>query len=489
MQQSPQAVFIKRFGDLVALLRVDPGNDAAQELALAAAAHAVIALGVVVDAGVEHETLADDLTLRGRLRARRVDTLRVAAGAEPYELMMLARALSHDATPVPTTPDVTVEFVPDVVRPPEPAPHFDPPPYGVVRGAGERRRWADRRRPSAECWRGPERRRDNDRRNMGERRLRLIKHQEQDIARMMRRLTHAVAEHDWAQVLELGDRLRAYAPRVPATERRTFAIAVRRHFPRPVLDGIVQVALRNATLQPAAAGLLRWAGLDGAEVMLAAVCSSEAAAPRRFLHDALATMPEAFSLVAALLESRIWFEARHAALILGRQRRPEAVEPLKRQLAHADSRVRAGVLRALAEFPTADVVDVLRAALAHPVPDTRAAAAEAIGLQRAAALAMPLTTALSRERDPAAWSAMVQALGAIGTPDACAALAGMALERRSLLPRKGYRTEQRVEVVRVLAAVASPAAEVALERIVQQGDAPVRSAARAARAGRVAAVG
>ena len=33
----PTATFIKRFGDLVTLLRVDPGNDAAQDLALSAA--------------------------------------------------------------------------------------------------------------------------------------------------------------------------------------------------------------------------------------------------------------------------------------------------------------------------------------------------------------------------------------------------------------------------------------------------------------------
>ena len=37
----PTATFIKRFGDLVTLLRVDPGNDAAQDLALSAAAAAV----------------------------------------------------------------------------------------------------------------------------------------------------------------------------------------------------------------------------------------------------------------------------------------------------------------------------------------------------------------------------------------------------------------------------------------------------------------
>jgi len=37
----PKSTFVKRFGDLIALLRVDPGNDAAQDLALAAAADVV----------------------------------------------------------------------------------------------------------------------------------------------------------------------------------------------------------------------------------------------------------------------------------------------------------------------------------------------------------------------------------------------------------------------------------------------------------------
>jgi hypothetical protein len=38
-----------------------------------------------------------------------VDRLRVAAGAEPYELQAVARALAHDLTPIPATPNVQVE--------------------------------------------------------------------------------------------------------------------------------------------------------------------------------------------------------------------------------------------------------------------------------------------------------------------------------------------------------------------------------------------
>jgi hypothetical protein len=43
--------------------------------------------------------------------ARQVDRLRIAAGAQPHELQAVARALAHDLTPVPATPNVEVELL------------------------------------------------------------------------------------------------------------------------------------------------------------------------------------------------------------------------------------------------------------------------------------------------------------------------------------------------------------------------------------------
>jgi hypothetical protein len=103
--------FVKRFGDLVALMRVDPGNDAAQDLALAAAAGAVAGRGVEVEAANEMAGSATGLGLRARMIARQVDRLRIAAGAEPYELQAVARALAHDVTPIPVMPHVAVDLL------------------------------------------------------------------------------------------------------------------------------------------------------------------------------------------------------------------------------------------------------------------------------------------------------------------------------------------------------------------------------------------
>ena len=105
------SVFVKRFGDLVALLRVDPANDAAQDLALTAAASAVAGTPVEVEAASEVAGSAEGVGLRARMIARQVDRLRIAAGAEPYELQAVARALAHDVTPIPATPHVEVELM------------------------------------------------------------------------------------------------------------------------------------------------------------------------------------------------------------------------------------------------------------------------------------------------------------------------------------------------------------------------------------------
>ena len=103
-------MFIKRFGDLVALMRVDPGNDAAQDLALTAAAWAVALMPVEVEAAGQANGGTEGLSLRARMLARQVDRLRIAAGAEPHELEALARALAHDLTPIPSFPHVEAEL-------------------------------------------------------------------------------------------------------------------------------------------------------------------------------------------------------------------------------------------------------------------------------------------------------------------------------------------------------------------------------------------
>jgi hypothetical protein len=123
----PTATFIKRFGDLVTLLRVDPGNVAAQDLALSAAAAAVFDAPVEIEAGIEWRQIPDDMGLNARMLARLVDRLRVEAGTDPIELQALARA-SPTTSPIPATPGITVELVRLLAPPPS-----GPAPGGALR--------------------------------------------------------------------------------------------------------------------------------------------------------------------------------------------------------------------------------------------------------------------------------------------------------------------------------------------------------------------
>jgi hypothetical protein len=478
-----KSTFVKRFGDLVALLRADPGNDAAQDLALTAAAAAVAEHPVEVEAGVEWSVIPDDLTLKGRLLARSVDHVRIAAGAEPSELLALARALAHDVTPLPSTPNVEVELISLAAQPPS-----APAGAGGQEGSaeqsralqarsGERRRWEERRHSARARWAGNERRLGGDRRLTGERRLYAIAEQRVAIAQLEESLTRSVRNVAWETLLHTVYDLVRLAPKVPAVERRTFGIHVRRGISQDAVEAVVDLAERDAEVRGRATEVLRWLGLDAGEVILDRLRQGEAIGVRAFFYDVLGGMPEVYPMVTPLLEGRHAHEIRHGAALLGRLGRPEAVEALAPLLSHRDERIRAAAVRALGEIHRGSSAEALRDALHHPDPKTRAAAADAIAVWRGGALALLLVGALETERDSDAWHAIVSALGRMGTPESCGALSNVALTRRSILRRQGYTTGQRLAAVNALGLSDTPPARTTLERLAREAEGVVRYAA------------
>ena len=474
-----RSTFVKRFGDLIALLRVDPGNDAAQDLALTAAAAAVESDPVEVEAGVEWSVIPDDLTLKGRLLARRVEAIRIAAGAEPHELLALARALSHDQVPVPSSLNVTVTMVEELTPPPSspPAPLSRPErSQAQPRRGTDRRGWQERRRPGRAQHPGFDRRRGPDRRGTGERRLYLISAQRDEIERLHEALARGSRELAWEAVLATAAALVRLVPKVPAADRRTYGIQVRRAIPRPAVDAIVDLAARDPALRGHATDVLRWVGSDAAEVILDRLVQGEAAGVRGFYYEVLGGIPGAYPLVTALLASHRPDEVRHAAVLLGRLGQPAAVAELALLLTHHDESVRVAGVRAIGEIHDGPAAEPLRRALQHPDGRTRAAAAEAIATWRGGALALLLVGALENERDRDAWPALVHALGRLGTVETSGALAGIALARRGLL-RQGYSSGQRLAAVEALGLSDSPPALTTLERLARDAEGVVRYAA------------
>jgi HEAT repeat protein len=482
----PEATFLKRFGDLVALLRNDPANDAAQDLALTAVGAAIAHGPIRIDAGVETSAVADELSLQARLRARHVDVIQVASDAVLSELLTLARALAHDTMPLPANPSIEVTTVPAIHREdpdPPPSPSTGPATRDRRAGesrAGERRAGNDRRCMVQPRWPGVERRRGADRRVVGERRIHIAKDIRAESARLYGQILRASAAAAWEEALYAALGLVRLAPRMPQPERRPLLIQARRIFRRPAVEALIDHAERDPAARVAATDVLCWLGPEAAEAMVDRLRASPVLGPRSFLLDALGRMPQAYPLVVPLLKGERAHEIRYGALLAAKLDRPEAAPLLTPHLDHPEADVRVTVVQALGNLHHAAVGDALRATLHHPCPATRSAAAAAIAAWRAGALGVLLGAALQTERDRLVWRALIEALGRIGSSSACAALGAVALTRRSLFRLRGYTRDQRLAAVATLAQVQTPAARATLRRLAREADADVRRQARGA---------
>ncbi|HSE27437.1 MAG TPA: HEAT repeat domain-containing protein, partial [Gemmatimonadales bacterium] len=363
--------FAARFRALVAGARERPGDAAGLAGLAEAAAEGVLAGPAMLEAGFELDAGADaaDL-LKSRLLARQVDRVLVARGAPAGELLALARALAAEGGAVPSTPAVAVEMV-EVIRP------GSGPPAGTAR-----------ERPQGIQLLGDEGvlpRRARPRTGLG-----------REMEALARAVEAAARRRQWVEALHAAQALVRMEHRFPEVERRGFMFEVRRVLVRPILDGIIALALRMPEEQDRAAEVLRWLGAPGADAMVDHVKAVEQAEPGRFLHEALATMPAAVPLLLPLLDGDAPAAARHAADLLGRLRAASAIPGLARLAAHPDPRPRHAAIDALGSFADRRAAEALHRALGHAEGGTRARAAAALGRLGPAA-AMPLLAALERE--------------------------------------------------------------------------------------------
>ncbi len=478
-----KSTFIKRFGDLVALLRFEPGNDAAQDLALTASVAAVTDLPVEVEAGVEWSVIPAEFPLKSRLLARHIDALRIAAGAEAHELLALARALSHDFTPIPSTLRIQAESVPLLAASGQGMSgtdiedHFEINSLASEVRLAERRHWEERRQSPRMRWAGVERRRASDRRHTGERRLQLIADQRSAANELHGTLGQSVRTHSWDAALYAAQALVRITPRVPSDERRTFAIRVRRAIPRRSLEAFLDLAERDPVTREPVTAVVRYIGLDAADVVIERLRQGDAIGVRGYYYDVLSGIPDSYPLVTPLLRGREAHEARHAVALLGRIGRAEGVAELEPLIGHRDERIRTAAVRALGEIHRGPSAEALRGALHSHDARTRAAAADAIAVWRGGALAILLVGALETERDRDVWHAHVAALGRVGSADACTALTNVALRPRKFMRRGGYNTWQRLSAVTALGYSTTSLARAALGHVARDAEGVVRFAA------------
>ena len=459
-QESP---FADALGRLVQQLRSGPDDrDTVRELLTKVSVH-VARQPAVEEAGIQLSGMLNEISLRGRMHARGVDLIRVAAGAPAEELLTLAEALAQEGGPIPSTDLVQVTLV-EPIHP----------------GAEDGIRMRDL--PEVE-----EMQRATDPE------FQFVPMQEVDSARSPRlagglaneieglsaAITSACEQSSWLEAIHATQALVKLGPRLPDTERRSFGLRVKRLLPKSVLASFIEFAVRVPEERHRVTEVLPWGGRDAVEAMVQSIQQTETVEARRFLHEAIVATAGAISQILPLLHHQKASVVRHAAELLARLGDPTALPPLLAMCEDPIDVARAAALHALAAFEDPRAVEALRQGLQHDSPETRGEAALAIAASHRAALGMPLVVALERERDDEAWSMMARALGQIGSHEAVTALSTVALEKKGFL-RKGQSRARRLEAVRILADCGAPVARGALEGLSRDADGEVAALARRA---------
>jgi len=265
--------------------------------------------------------------------------------------------------------------------------------------------------------------------------------------------------------------------KVADAPRRTYGIALKRMFNKPLLQGVAHLLDYPAQREDGALVLQR-AGADGVEVLLDILVAAPTVVERRGAFDALTRMKQGTDQLVHMLSHPQWFVVRNIAELVGELGLEDAVPALAKQVGHEDERVRKAVALALAKIATPTCAEPLRRALRDKSPVVRMQVALGIGGRKSGALAMPLVVALEEEKDPEVERELILALGRIASPDAVQALIKFAQPSGRLFGRKP--TPLRVAAVEALRLAATPAAMGTLQGLAGDSDRQVKAAAQAA---------
>ena len=460
MAESP---FAEAFGYLVQQLRSGPDDhDAVREL-LTKVSLLVAREPAQEEAGIQLSGMLNEISLRGRMHARGVDTIRVAAGAAAEELLALAEALAREDGPIPSTDVVQAGLV-------EP---IGPGAENAIRTLDLTE--GEEAQPAAEPDFQFVPMLEDDR----PRSPRLAGGLAKEIEDLSAAIASACEQASWTEAIHATQTLVRMGSRLPDPERRGFGLRVKRLLPKSVLASFIEFAVRVPEERHRVAEVLPWGRRDAVEAMVESIQQTETVEARKFLHDAMMETPGAISQILPLLHHRKASVVRHAAELLARLGDPAALPPLLAKCEDPDEAARAAALHALAAFEDPRAVEALRQGLQHESPHTRGEAALAVAGSKRTALGMPVLVAFDRERDDGAWSMMARALGQIGSHEAVTALATVALERKGFL-RKGHTRARRLEAVSILADCGTPPARGALEGLSREADGEVAAAARRA---------
>ena len=259
--------------------------------------------------------------------------------------------------------------------------------------------------------------------------------------------------------------------------RRQFLVVLRR-LTKPTLLR-AYAAWYTAVPEDAAAVehvLVRF-GVDGAEAVADRVACAPTATTRNEYLALLARLPGTNAALLAMLEDDRLIVIERAIELMTLFKHPDLERVLGEGLSHASVRVRQAATRGLSQVPTsAFAADALARAVQDPMPEVRREAAVALQSRVEARLAPAIVSRIEEETELDVQLALVTALGRIVAPEGVQKLIALSSPDQRLLRRRDT-TVMRLSAIEALGEARTPAAMVALQKLLEDRDKDVREAA------------
>ncbi len=256
--------------------------------------------------------------------------------------------------------------------------------------------------------------------------------------------------------------------------KRAYVMALRRLTKPTLLRAVATMLPRRREKHDDYMLVLARCGEDGADALIDQLTSAQSLSDRRVFFDALVQLNAGVPALIHMLGDARWYVARNAADLLGEMQAEQAQAPLSELLKHDDDRVRRAAITALAKLSSPKALDSLRVAMRDNSPQVRMQAASGMGTRKGLRSAGTLTKALDAEEDQEVQLAIVAALGRLATTDAVQRLIKAAEPAGGIFKKKP--TAIRVAAVQALGEARTPAAQNALQHLLDDKDKEVKQA-------------
>ncbi|MFL5561757.1 MAG: HEAT repeat domain-containing protein [Gemmatimonadaceae bacterium] len=256
--------------------------------------------------------------------------------------------------------------------------------------------------------------------------------------------------------------------------KRAYVMALRRLTKPTLLRAVATMLPRKRDRHDDYMLVLGRTGEDGADALIDQLTSAQSLSDRRVFFDALVKLNAGVPALIHMLGDARWYVARNAADLLGEMQAEAAQAPLSELLKHDDDRVRRAAITALAKLSSPKALDSLRIAMRDNSPQVRMQAAAGMGTRKGLRSAGTLTKALDDEDDSEVQLAIIAALGRLATTDAVSRLIKAAEPAGGIFKKKP--TSIRVAAVQALGEARTPAAQNALQHLLDDKDKEVKQA-------------